>query len=244
VSAEDLSYEPFASSRIATVYHRAHARPRRVVIMAHGFRSSKIGPSRYFVDLGRALVAEGISAFRFDQLGSGDSDRAFEDSSFLGWIDAIEHFARRFASGDYAVSLLGQSLGGRATLAAAARLGTAVRCVALWSPAPMLTDRVAPTNSGWMEEEGQRVRWEFWREAESIDFLELYRALAVPAYIVFGTEDAYIPVHEIRQFETACKEGDRIRVVEGLPHSAWPEPHRTQILRETLEFLSSSFTRP
>jgi pimeloyl-ACP methyl ester carboxylesterase len=236
-AVEEVFFEEFRGKRIAAVLHRAGPGPRPIVVMAHGFKSSKIGPSRYFVALARELASAGVSTFRFDQPGSGDSEGLFDDSSFAEWIDAIEHFARRCGDDGSRVAVLGQSMGGAAAMMAATRLGDAIRALAVWSAAPMLD---APADDGpdaWVEEEGQRVRAEFWREAASIDFLGAYRELAVPVRFVFGTDDDFIPPASVRAVEAARKPGDVVRVFEGLPHSAWPEPHRTQILRETREFL-------
>ena len=241
-AAEMLGYYDATGTRVAAVLHRGDHDAHRIVVMAHGFHSSKIGPSRYFVGIARSLAARGISTFRFDQPGSGDSEGAFEDSSFLTWTDTIEHFVRRFAEDGNAVALLGQSMGGTATLAAATRLGDAVKGIALWSPDPMLHADPTSMTGEWMEEEGERVRPDFWREAASIDFLALYLALTSPAYMVFGTADAFIPVEDIRTVEAARKKGDRIRVVEGLPHSAWADPKRTEIMQETLDFLTAALS--
>ncbi len=228
----------FAGKRISAVLHHGDLNLRRVVVMAHGFKSSKIGPSRYFVDLARLLAADGISTFRFDQPGSGDSEGSFEDSSFPMWIDSIEHFVRRFHSEGRRVALLGQSMGGVASLAAAARLGDALAGVALWSAAPSTSVDLTSLAGEWMEEEGQRVRTDFWREAASMDFRAHYRDLAAPAYMVFGTADMFIPVADVREVEAMCKPGDRVRVIEGLPHSAWPYPQRREIIEETRAFLA------
>jgi pimeloyl-ACP methyl ester carboxylesterase len=236
---EELRFVELAGCRTAAVFHHAQPDTRRVVVMAHGFRSSKIGPSRYFVDLARALAERGVSTFRFDQPGSGDSAPAFEESSFTTWIDTIEQAVRMHVEGGTSVALLGQSMGGRAALAAAVRLGEALRGLALWSPGPMLNVDFSSMTGQWMEEDGQRVRWDFWREAAELDFLDLYRQLAVPADIVFGTADHLIPVDEMRAVAAACKPGDRIRLIEGLPHSAWPEPPRFEILRGTADTLVS-----
>lgn len=210
--------------------------------MAHGFRSSKIGPSRYFVDLARRLADRGVSSFRFDQPGSGDSQGAFQDSSFNTWVDTIEHAVRMRESEGYRVALLGQSMGGRAALAAAARLGATINGLALWSPAPLLRADYSTVEGEWAEEEGQRVRWDFWREAAQADFLDLYQHLAVPAYIVYGTSDTLISVEEMQTVAGARKEGDTIRIIQGLPHSAWPLPQRDEILTETAETLVSWLT--
>jgi pimeloyl-ACP methyl ester carboxylesterase len=88
-----------------------------------------------------------------------------------------------------------------------------------------------------MEEEGQRVRFSFWSEAGAVDFLGCFARLETPVYVVFGTADDFISQREMRSVEAACKPGDRIDVIEGLPHSAWPYEQRTQIIRETAKFV-------
>ncbi len=85
---EELAYHEVGNERIAGVFHSASGSERRLVVMAHGFKGSKIGPSRYFVTLAREVALRGISVFRFDQPGSGDSSGAFEDSSFAHWISS------------------------------------------------------------------------------------------------------------------------------------------------------------
>ncbi len=233
----------FGGKRVSAIFHRGDDDLQRVVVMAHGFKSSKIGPSRYFVELARLLAGDGISTFRFDQPGSGDSEGSFEDSSFVTWTDTIEHFVRHLQEEGHVVALLGQSMGGGAALAAAARLGDALAGVALWSPGPNLSTDPASLRGEWMEEEGQRVRTQFWREAANLDFLSLYQNLAVPVYMVFGAADVFIPVADARKVESMCKPGDRIRVIEGLPHSAWPWPLRREIIEETRTFLADSLSR-
>ena len=240
--AEEPQVLEFGGRRISAILHRGDDELQRMVVMAHGFKSSKIGPSRYFVDLARLLARDGISTLRFDQPGSGDSDGSFEESSFAMWIDTIEHFVRQFHVEGRSVALLGQSTGGGAALAAAARLGDAIAGVALWSPGPNLGTDTASLEGEWMEEEGQRVRTDFWREAASLDFLALYRDLTVPAYMVFGTADVFIPTADARRVESMCKPGDRVRVIGGLPHSAWPESQRDEILKETGNTLVSWLT--
>jgi pimeloyl-ACP methyl ester carboxylesterase len=236
--SEETTFVELAGHRVAAVFHDAGP-PNRVVMMAHGFKSSKIGPSRYFVVLARALAERGVSTFRFDQPGSGDSPRLFEESSFRTWVDTIEAAARLYIDRGAAVALLGQSVGGLAALAAAVRVGNALSGLALWSAAPMLHTDFSSITGQWMEEDGQRVSWDFWREAAELDFLDLYRRLPVQADMLFGDADHLIPVSEMRTVAAACKPGDRVRLIEGLPHSAWPEPPRLELLQETADVLVS-----
>src|SRR5207248_8598668 len=140
--------------------------------------------SLYFMPSSTTFATRRMTAFRFYQAGSGDSSGDFDDSSFDTWIDAIEHVARRFIEAGNEVALLGQSMGGTATLAAADRLGDAIRGVALWSPGTMIGFDPSRVDVEWMEEEGQRVRSGFWREAGSVDMLAICGRLRVPVYAI------------------------------------------------------------
>jgi pimeloyl-ACP methyl ester carboxylesterase len=238
VTGEECSgFELVEGRRVAYVRHDVSQEPGALVVMAHGFKSTKIGPSRYFVPLARTLAARGVSTFRFDQPGSGDSDGDFDDSSFVTWTRTIEQFVRTFDDEGCRVALLGQSMGGTAAMAATAALGGRLRCLALWSPGPMLGAAPDVDADAWMEEDGQRVRAAFWQEAAAVDFLGCFARLDVPAYAVFGTADDLIAEVEMRRVEAAAKPGDRVRVIEGLAHSAWPYERRTEIIRETADFL-------
>ena len=215
--AETAGFAPFGVHRLAYVRHDA-GDGTPIVVMAHGFKGGKIGPSRYFVTLARMLAERGVSTFRFDQPGSGDSGGDFEDSSFLTWCASIEHFARAFVTEGRRVSLLGQSMGGTATMSAAAALGSAIERVALWSPGPMLAGGEVIVDAGdWMEEDGQRVRGDFWREAGAVDFLGCYARVQVPVCAIFGASDWVITVDEMARVRAAAKPGDRIEIIEGLP---------------------------
>lgn len=234
---EELAYHEVGNDRIAGVFHSASGNDRRLVVMAHGFKGSKIGPSRYFVTLARDLALRGISVFRFDQPGSGDSSGAFEESSFSRWISTIIYFAKIHHQQGFEIALLGQSMGGVATLAAAADLGIAtVRGIALWSASPEDPEAPLSLADDFVEEDGQRVRKQYWLEAHSVDFLGLYRRLSVPVFMVYGTNDHLIPMERVKSVQRACKPTDRILIVDGLPHSAWPFEARMSILAQTADF--------
>ena len=238
--AERAGFELVDGRRIAYARHDAQGDPRAIVVMAHGFKSSKIGPSRYFVALARTLAARGVSTFRFDQPGSGDSEGDFDNSSFVTWTRTIEHFVRAFDDAGLRVALLGQSMGGTAAMAATTALAGQLRGVALWSPGPMLDRSEQPDADAWVEEDGQRVRGAFWREAEAVDFLHCLQRLDAPAHMVFGTADHLISEAAMRRVAAAAKPGDRVRVIDGLPHSAWPFERWTEIIEETADFLVRS----
>lgn len=240
---EEIYFEDVAGVAIAVAVHyaRTDAGGEPFVVMAHGFHGDKTGGARHFVDLARDLARRGISTLRFDQPGNGDSAGNFEDASFDRWVATIEHFAERLSSAGHKVALLGESMGGVATMAAAADLGKRICGTALWSAGPLLGARTEPPKDGWMEEGGQQVSWNYWREAEALDFMEAYSRLEVPAYFVFGTADYYTPEEAMRSVEANCKPGDRVRIIEGLPHTSWPVSQWHVIRDETIDAFLKAF---
>lgn len=108
---ERLQHVAVDGRRIAAVRHVTTE--KRIVLMCHGFRGHRLGPNRFFVRLARRLQAMGVGSVRFDQFGSGDSERDFRDSSFDDWVATTSSLARRFRAGGYQVALLGQGMGAR-----------------------------------------------------------------------------------------------------------------------------------
>jgi putative redox protein len=94
---------------------RSHA------LFAHCFTCTK--SSLAAVRIARALTARGFGVLRFDFTGLGQSEGSFADSSFSGSVDDLLAAAQALAARGAAPGLLiGHSLGGATTLAAASRL--------------------------------------------------------------------------------------------------------------------------
>ncbi|XP_057967641.1 uncharacterized protein LOC131157472 isoform X1 [Malania oleifera] len=90
-------------------------RSMEIVILCHGFRSSK--ENNTMVNLAVALENEGISSFRFDFSGNGESDGSFQYGNYWGEAgdlhDVIQHFlgVNRIIG-----AVLGHSKGGNVVL--------------------------------------------------------------------------------------------------------------------------------
>jgi pimeloyl-ACP methyl ester carboxylesterase len=132
-------------------------------------------------------------------------------------------------------------MGGVATVAAAANLGKRIRAIALWSSGPLIRERIELPEDGGLEESGQRVSLNYWREALARDFMKSYSRVEVPAYFVFGTADPYTPEEAWQMVEANCKPGDRVRVFEGLPHTTWPVHSWNTIREETIDTYLQAF---
>ncbi|KAI4377532.1 hypothetical protein MLD38_015139 [Melastoma candidum] len=83
-----------------------------VVVVCHGFRSSKVANSS-MVTIANALEKEGISAFRFDFAGNGESNGSFQYGNYLSEADDLRSIVQHFLEHKRVISaIVGHSKGG------------------------------------------------------------------------------------------------------------------------------------
>lgn len=237
--AEQIRFVEVRGQRIATVFHRADA--DRVVLLCHGFRGSKIGPSRLFVRLARRLRVAGISTLRFDQYGSGDSEGEFVDSSFDDWVATTRVLAERRLGRGAQIALLGQSMGGAAALVVAAELGDRLSSVVAWVPDPSIDE--APAVGEHDEEGGQRVGWRFWHEANRADVARRFREIQAPTLVFFATDDDYVSPANQQALIEARRPHQRIVILDKHTHSGWSYDQAEQVVDQSTEHLVAHFRR-
>lgn len=107
---------------------------RRFGIYAHCFTCSR--NLRAAGRICRGLAAQGIAMLRFDFAGIGDSEGAFADTSFASNVEDLQAAADFLQENWQAPGLMiGHSLGGAASLQAAAGIDSVKAVVALAAPA-------------------------------------------------------------------------------------------------------------
>jgi uncharacterized OsmC-like protein/pimeloyl-ACP methyl ester carboxylesterase len=133
MSSSLVRFPATAGQQLAGRLEMPAGRPRAYALFAHCFTCSKDSKGAAFVS--QALAARGIAVLRFDFTGLGQSGGDFADSNFSANIDDVV-CAARFLEREYAAPeiLVGHSLGGTATLAAAAALPQARAVVTIGSP--------------------------------------------------------------------------------------------------------------
>lgn len=220
-----------------------------VVVMCHGFSTSK--DSRTSVRLEEILNDQGISTFRFDFFGHGESEGEFEEITTSEAIDDVLN-AIKFVkeSGHNKTGLMGSSFGGMASLIAASRSDNP-GILALKSP---LSDyrsmaharHSEPELKDWKEkgfiefesaeEEKQRLNYSFYEDAENVKAYEAARKIKIPALIVHGDKDETVPLSQ-SQKTARLIENCRLEIIKGCDHVYSDPEHFERMLGLISEFI-------
>lgn len=230
---EYLTNLPVLGANLACAVHDGGG--DRAVVFCHGFRGEKTGPNRTFVRTARRLAQCGISSFRFDQYGSGDSPGDFRESRFDRWISTICALIQHQRQLGRRVALLGQSMGATAAICAAAR--EPVEGLVAWVPDANV-DAFTPGLPGYVEEGGQQVDNEYWEQAHAIDVPRQFELVAQPCYLVFGTADEYVSEQNRAALVSRAKPEHAVDVFEGWSHSAWTAQQADTVITRSVDFLA------
>ncbi|XP_048133657.1 putative uncharacterized protein YDL057W isoform X4 [Rhodamnia argentea] len=204
-----------------------------IVILCHGFRSNK--EDKTMVNLAVALEKEGISAFRFDFAGNGESEGTFEYGHY--WREAddlravIEHFngANRVTS-----AIVGHSKGGGVVLLYASKyndIHTVVNVSGRYDLKGGIEDRLGKDFMQKIKEDGfvdvknksgtisYRVTWESLMDRLNTNMHEACLQIDKSCRVltVHGSADAIIPVADALEFAKIIP-NHKLRIVEGADH--------------------------
>ena len=239
----NVSFENINNKKVFQIITEPDVSQKKVVIMSHGFRSSSIGPARTFVNFEKLLLNKGFAVLRFDQPNSGNSEGDFIDSFFKEWVDTTTYFAKKYIDKGYNICLLGQSMGATATMAATSRdeIKNKVPCIILWVPDPESTFDKNPNNIN--EEEGQKYKELFWKEAYETNFFKNLKEYTGGMHLVYGETDKYVN-QELRNqtIKQVQEKGHPVMILKGQDHSPWKYDICDEVYNEELKFLDKYFT--
>jgi uncharacterized protein len=230
----------------------AAQQPVPAAILFHGFTGTKVEPHRLFVKISRALEARGVASFRFDFLGSGESDGNFEDMTVSGEVEeahAILDFVRtdpRIQTDR--VSLIGLSMGGLVASLVAGDRPQDVHKLVLMAPAGTMFELVQQMV---MAHQVDLARTEVFdhggdlvgrRFAEDLAQLEVFgRAgrYTGEVLILHGSRDDVVPVEAAYRYQRESYGGRaRLHIIEGADHTFNKHEWEQEVIHRICEFLT------
>jgi len=181
-------------------------RPKPVLFL-HGFTGNKCEAGRLFVDMARAVCAEGYAALRFDFRGHGDAPLPFEEFRITYALEdaanAADYLKRMGRVDASEMGVVGLSMGGGVAVRLAAERED-VAALVLLSPALDFTElasSVSPRSEGGYVYLGAlRLKAENAVELSSFSVMELAEHVRAATLIIHASDDKVVPISQARRF--------------------------------------------
>lgn len=225
-----------------------------LVVILHGFASSKHGSSRCYVTLAEAFAQQGMASLRFDFRGSGDSEGSLSEISLQDLVsDAVTVLeATETLEGidTQRIALFGASLGGTLAILAAARYSK-INALALW----------APVASGELWYRDFLIRYPEYLHADPSKVLSSYRGIKlseafrnefkqmfaykvirelqqIPLLLMHGEKDEVVSIAHFDAFQAATGLREHARFIKypESEHSLGFSPHFQNVIEETIKW--------
>lgn len=220
-----------------------------IVIFVHGHSSSK--NTKNFVRLTEKLDKVGVSAFRIDIHGHGESGGDFSETTVTEAVDDILQAIKYVKGLGYKkIGLLGSSFGGIASIITASK-SKDLSFLILKSPVSNYKDKYNDLEGkkfikDW-KDKGERdydvsggkilkLKYLFYEDAIKYDGYKVAPTILVPTLIVHGDKDEAVPVEQsikIASLFPSC----RLELVKGSDHRYVNENHAQQMLTATYNFI-------
>ena len=133
---------PTPKGTLRGFFHKPNQDKHPVCLIFHGFTGQKTGTKFSYVQLSRMLEAKGIASFRFDFLGSGESDGNFVDMTFQDELSCARVILEECLKMENCTEIyvLGHSMGGAIASELAKLYPDVIKKMVLWAPAFNLPD--------------------------------------------------------------------------------------------------------
>ncbi|KAF3960948.1 hypothetical protein CMV_014381 [Castanea mollissima] len=225
----------------------------KVIILCHGFQSSK--EYNTMVNLAVSLENEGISAFRFDFAGNGESEGVFQYANYWREVDDLHAVIQHFSGANRVISaIIGHSKGGNVVLLYPAMyhdIHTVVNLSGRYDLNKGIEERVGKDFMQRIKEDGfidvktktgsvdYRVTEESLLERLSTNMHEACLKIDKECRIltVHGSADEVIPVQDALEFAKILP-NHKLHVVEGADHGY--TSHQAELVSVVLNFIKEA----
>jgi hypothetical protein len=240
IKESNVPFQNSVGQWISAVLAEPPTRTDRTVILCHGFLSNK--NSKTNQRLTELLLPTGISTFRFDWFGQGESEGNFKDATVSACCDDLKRAIRVARSHQYTkIGIIGSSYGGFIAILVASHdpdlLALGLKC-----PVPdfpeMLQVQFGPIAMDRWRQRGEipnitggtqpiSLDYAFHEDCLKYDAYSAATSIKASTLIVHGDQDEIVPFHQIRQLERSLSGNPHLQILPGANHHfARPEDFR------------------
>ncbi|KAL5768600.1 hypothetical protein ACOSQ2_015383 [Xanthoceras sorbifolium] len=224
-----------------------------IVIVCHGFRSTKEDTT--MVNLAVVLENEGISAFRFDFTGNGDSEGSFSYANYWREVDDLHAVIQHFYGANRVISaILGHSKGGGVVLLYASKyhdVRTVVNVSGRYDMKVGIGERLGEDFMERIKQDGfidvkntagtveYRVTVESLTDRLNTNMHEACLQIDKECRVltVHGSSDKIIPVIDAIEFDKIIP-NHKLHIVDGANHGY--TKHQAELAQAVLEFIKAA----
>ncbi|PLR96808.1 alpha/beta hydrolase [Bacillus sp. T33-2] len=220
------------------------------VILFHGFTGTKLEPHQLFLKISRALEAKGVASFRFDFLGSGESDGEFKDMTVSGELDearTIFNYVKSHPAIDPGqITVLGFSMGGLLASLLAGELQDAIDKLILLAPAATIarSARKIEENAPYIashdayDNGGNLVGKKFIDEVKALEVWDLASKYAKEVLLIHGTDDKAVPVEASLMYVEKCYQDKAVlHTIDGADHTFNRFQWEMEVIEDVSKFM-------
>ena len=228
---DPLAFQDAKGHRISAVFSGPSPPAQGVVVLCHGFLSSKNSTTNKA--LTRMLNEAGIATFRFDFFGQGESEGLFEDITVSLAVEQADAAVALVRSRGYVrIGLAGSSFGGLVAILTTAQRQD-IACLALKCPvvdfAEELRLEFGPDELGrWQSTNtipnlmggAGRVRLNYGMYEDCVRHVAYEPAsrIVAPTLIVQGARDELVPLHQSQRLLSALQGPKRLDLLPEADH--------------------------
>ncbi|KAL2945220.1 hypothetical protein RDABS01_022931 [Bienertia sinuspersici] len=224
---------------------------KEVVIVCHGFTGGK--DHKLVVNICVALEKEGISAYRFDFSGNGESDGSFAYGNYMKEVEDLRAVVKHLNGADRSVSaIVGHSKGGDVVLLYASKyydVHTVVNLSGRYDLKKGISERLGEDymerikKDGYIDVVSQKTGQMLYRVTEEslMDRLntDMHEAsLKIDknsrVFTVHGSADEIIPVEDAYEFSKIIQ-NHKLHIIEGANHAF--TQHQDELVSVVIDFI-------
>lgn len=226
-------------------FHKPQQDKHPVCLIFHGFTGQKTGTKFSYVQLARMLEAKEIATFRFDFLGSGESDGNFVDMTFQDELSCARVILEETLKMENCseIYVLGHSMGGAVASELAKLYPDQIKKMVLWAPAfnlpdalDYLTGKVARAKT--YDHNGYEISDKFVQDILKRDFYQDLDIYQNQLLIIHGTKDTTVPYEISNRYKNLFHPDCQFVSIEGGNHNFDKLEDIKKVLQLSLNFFS------
>ncbi len=234
---------PTPKGTLRGFFHKPNQDKHPVCLIFHGFTGQKTGTKFSYVQLSRMLEAKGIASFRFDFLGSGESDGNFVDMTFQDELSCARVILEECLKMENCTEIyvLGHSMGGAIASELAKLYPNVIKKMVLWAPAfnlpealHYLTGQVERAKT--YDHGGYEISDEFVEDILKRDFYQNLDTYQNELLVIHGTKDTTVPYEISDKYMKLFHKGTKFVSIEDGNHNFDKLSDIKQVLKLTLDF--------